>query len=189
MKYFIAIVPPAKLMNQIIQFQRKWENNRIQHVAEPHITVKAQSGLTEDLNWLESIRNVLVDVEGFDLTLKEPRFFSNAVLYIHSDSEELDYLHRRLMNAVSPATEERLMYMEDDRFIQHLTIGQTRWGLTEKELREMREQIEGEIPMNITFRVNYLRVYHEVEENVYCKYLDLPLGRGQELTQLSKEKI
>lgn len=44
-EYFIGIVPPKEYLKRIELFQTKWMN----HLGvEPHITLKAQGGLTPD---------------------------------------------------------------------------------------------------------------------------------------------
>jgi hypothetical protein len=44
-EYFIGIVPPEEYMKRIECFQRRWMNYL---GVEPHITLKAQGGLTSD---------------------------------------------------------------------------------------------------------------------------------------------
>ncbi|MEH6891977.1 hypothetical protein V7024_20295 [Bacillus sp. JJ864] len=39
---------------KIIKVQHRWENNLLVDVVEPHITVKAQGGLTADLDGLKN---------------------------------------------------------------------------------------------------------------------------------------
>ncbi|MEN2766282.1 hypothetical protein [Ornithinibacillus xuwenensis] len=46
MQYFIGIVPSEEYSMKIIAFRNKWTNNSIHDVVEPHITLKAQGGLT-----------------------------------------------------------------------------------------------------------------------------------------------
>ena len=61
MEFFIGIVPPEDYKEQISVFRNKWaktfrnrwDNNGFRDPVEPHITIKAKSGLTEDMNWLE----------------------------------------------------------------------------------------------------------------------------------------
>jgi hypothetical protein len=44
-QFFVGIVPPNDYKEKIIEFQKKWKSNHMWKVVEPHITVKAQSGL------------------------------------------------------------------------------------------------------------------------------------------------
>ena len=41
--YFIGIAPPAEYLERVEHFQRKWMNFLF---VEPHVTLKAQGGLT-----------------------------------------------------------------------------------------------------------------------------------------------
>lgn len=54
MQYFIGIVPPDEYLERIVSFQKRWSSNGLPDVVEPHVTVKAQSGLTLDMAWLEN---------------------------------------------------------------------------------------------------------------------------------------
>lgn len=77
MHFFIGIVPPEDYKEQISVFRNKWakafrnrwDNNGFRDPVEPHITVKAQSGLTEDMNWLEKVRETCSSFPIFQLTL------------------------------------------------------------------------------------------------------------------------
>jgi hypothetical protein len=52
MQYFVGVVPPEEYLKRVVAFQKRWTTNRLPEVVEPHMTVKAQDGLTEDMNWL-----------------------------------------------------------------------------------------------------------------------------------------
>ncbi|MBP1997026.1 2'-5' RNA ligase [Paenibacillus eucommiae] len=56
MQYFLGIVPPNEYKEQIVKFQNRWSSNRILDVVEPHVTVKAQGGLNQDLVWMNKIK-------------------------------------------------------------------------------------------------------------------------------------
>lgn len=65
MQYFIGIVPPDEVKSRIIKFQTRWENNSLLQVVEPHITVKAQGGLTSDKNWVSTVEKICKDIPSF----------------------------------------------------------------------------------------------------------------------------
>lgn len=46
LQYLIGIVPPTAYAQRIAAFQRRWPTNETPGTVEPHITVKAQGGLT-----------------------------------------------------------------------------------------------------------------------------------------------
>jgi hypothetical protein len=52
-EYFIGIVPPEEYLKRIENFQRKGINNL---GVEPHITLKAQGGLTPDKKWIDKLK-------------------------------------------------------------------------------------------------------------------------------------
>jgi 2'-5' RNA ligase len=58
MQYFIGIIPPIEYQQQIIEFQKRWTNNHLPGVVEPHVTLKAQGGLTADLAWVDSVKDI-----------------------------------------------------------------------------------------------------------------------------------
>jgi len=104
-QFFIGIVPPDDYKEQIAAFRNQWTSNRLKDVVEPHITVKAQSGLTEDMNWLESVRETCRSYQSFKLTLSEPATFGTAVTFLSVESKEIYDLHKCLMDVVSPPPE------------------------------------------------------------------------------------
>jgi 2'-5' RNA ligase superfamily len=79
-------------------------------VFEPHITVKAQSGLTADLAWLNKVKETCSSFPCFKLSIAEPSSFGSAVAFLSVESKDIYDLHKRLMEAVSPSPELDLSY-------------------------------------------------------------------------------
>jgi 2'-5' RNA ligase len=175
MQYFIGIVPPDEYINKVIEFQKRWENNMIFHITEPHITVKAQGGLTIDEKWLSTVKDVCGKFPSFKVELNKPKFFWDSVLFLSVHSKQVYELHNLLVKAISPSSELIKKYMELDHFEAHLTLGQTYFGLTSKELIEMKKLAEKDLMPYPTFEVNFIRIYREVEQDQYKKYIDIPL--------------
>ena len=141
MQHFIGIVPPEPLYSQILDFQRRWKNNAAPHHVEPHITVKAQNGLTEDLTWLESVKSVAMATLPFIVHLGAPARFGQRVVYLSIASPEIVLLHEALVRAVGPSPEMMAKYYErPGDYIPHLTLGMVAAGLTEEELSAMHEE-------------------------------------------------
>jgi len=182
MQYFIGVVPPDEYQRRIVAFQKRWSNNRLYEVVEPHITVKAQGGLTLDLDWLDRVKDVCESVPCFRLFLTEPQLFGNEVLYLGTKSQEVVELHRRLVNAVSPVPELIQQYFELELYTPHLTLGQTYWGMTESELEEMRYEARTDLMPFPTFVVTFVRIYREMEPNKYEPFKDIQLSES--LTEL-----
>jgi 2'-5' RNA ligase len=174
-QYFIGIVPPDEYKEQIATFRNRWASNRLKDVVEPHITVKAQSGLTEDMNWLENVRETCSSVQSFQLSLSEPATFETAVTFLNVESKDIYVLHKRLVDTVAPSPELIKRYLELDRFHPHLTLGQTYWGMKESEIEEMKLAARNALAPFPTFDVTYVRVYKEIEPNKYKPFEDIQL--------------
>lgn len=175
MPFFVGIVPPNDLKVKIIQFQQKWESNNMWRLVEPHITVKAQSGLSSGLSWLEAIKQVCASTAPFNVLLSHPETFADAVAYLSVQSPELRPFHEKLVEAVSPPPEVMKRYMEMDQFIPHLTLGQTHWGMTPQEIMEMKVNASTDLTVFPTFTVDFIRVYQETEKDIYAPYEDIRL--------------
>ncbi|PDX97231.1 2'-5' RNA ligase [Bacillus pseudomycoides] len=175
MKFFIGIIPPESYLHKIQQFQRQWENNRIVEVVEPHITVKAQGGLTSDQEWLKKVEKVCKQIPSFTLSLGKPQFFGKQVLFLSVEDSKVYKLHRLLVEAVSPSDDLIKRYMEMEQYHPHLTLGQTHWGLTSDELVQMEQVARDKLTPYPEWTVNFIRIYQEIEENTYQPYKDIPL--------------
>ncbi|WP_205418608.1 2'-5' RNA ligase family protein [Paraliobacillus sediminis] len=176
MKYFIGIVPMDEYKSKVSAFRSKWENNNIDEVVEPHITLKAQGGLTQDLKWLSKVKKVCSETNSFHLKLEKPMFFGEDILYLSASSNNLLELHSKIVNAVAPSQELIEKYFELDNFVPHMTLGKTNYGLSKQELKDMAKSVEEEIIPYPKLNVNFVRVYQEMEPNKYIKYVDIPFG-------------
>ncbi|MFS1511602.1 2'-5' RNA ligase family protein [Chengkuizengella sp. SCS-71B] len=175
MQYFVGIVPPDEYIEKIIRFQSRWKNNLLVNVVEPHITVKAQGGLTDDIRWIYKLQQVCKGFSSFEVSLDEPMFFGESVLFLSIKSEKIVELHQKIVNAISPDNELIKKYMELDDYVPHLTLGQTFWGLSSEELKDMGNCSKQELSPYPTFEINFIRIYQEIETNRYVKYLDISL--------------
>ncbi|MEH7351580.1 2'-5' RNA ligase family protein [Gottfriedia acidiceleris] len=175
MQYFIGIVPPDDLKGKIMRFQQQWKNNRIVDGVEPHITVKAQGGITPDMAWLEKIKKICESFLPFEVNIKNPKFFGEDILYLSVESDELIKLHEILVETISPSKELIKAYFELDEYIPHLTLGQTHFGLTNLELNDMAIKAKEELTPTETFKVEFIRVYESTETGNYLKLIDIPL--------------
>ncbi|MFB4166959.1 2'-5' RNA ligase family protein [Virgibacillus sp. JSM 102003] len=176
MQFFIGIVPSDEYKMKLIDFQQKWKNNRITDVVEPHITLKAQGGLTSDEKWLQKVKEVCYNFQPFEITIDKPMFFGDEILYLSATSSELYKLHNSIVREISPSSDSIKKYFELKDFVPHMTLGKTNHGLSQKELRKMKRTAETELTPFPTFEVRFVRVYQEIEPNRYIKYLDIPLN-------------
>lgn len=162
MDYFIGIVPPDRYKGRIEQLQSRWVDKS---GVEPHITLKAQGGLTHDLAWLERVREVCKRVKPFRVVMGDPAYFGESILYLSAQSVELMELHRRIVQAVSPSPELIKRYFELDDFFPHMTLGQERYGneissgMSKHDLREMERLAKISLTPYPAFEVTFIRVY------------------------------
>lgn len=180
MQFFIGIVPSDEYKKILIDFQHKWKNNRITDVVEPHITLKAQGGLTPDEKWLSKVKEVCNNFNFFQITIEKPMFFGEAILYLSATSNELYKLHKSIVRVISPSDDLIKNYYELDDFVPHMTLGKINYSLSKKELREMGKLAEKDLCPFPTFEVRFVRVYQEIEPNIYIKYVDIPLSSCRE---------
>lgn len=174
MQYFIGIVPPDADKRRFEEFRNRWSSNGLKDVVEPHITVKAQGGLTEDLSWVHRVKEACARVSPFEVRLTEPATFGTDVVFLGVESTSVLHLHDLLLDAVSPAHEELLPFELED-YHPHLTLGQTRWGMAPEEISEMERAAMALAPYS-SFTVTFVRIYKEVALNKYLPFKDISLS-------------
>ena len=179
-EYFIGIVPPKEYLERIIHFQSNWIN---QSGIEPHITLKAQGGLTPDKKWIEKVQKVCDTFKPFQVSLDKPKFFGDNILYLSVNSSYLQKFHQELVQEISPSADLIKQYFELEAFVPHLTLGKEQYssnisdGLSKKELMEMEMLAVKELTPYPDFVVDYIRVYElNIEKQRYEKYLDISLS-------------
>ena len=141
MQYFIGVVPPPEYGRRIIAFQRKWIDNRLPDVVEPHVTViKSPSGLGSDMLWIEKVRRVCHSFSRFALSPVKPSSFGRSVVYLSIEYEKIYLLHQQLLKVASPELSK--LDFELDQYVPHLTLGMSQYGMSERKLMEMKEKAE-----------------------------------------------
>ncbi|ASF39051.1 2'-5' RNA ligase [Halobacillus halophilus] len=155
-EYFIGIVPPECYMERVEHFREKWMDHSI---VEPHITLKAQGGLSPDRNWIEPVRKICENVRTFSIQVSEPAYFGDHVLYLRVHSEDLVRLHKYIVREISPTDEQVRKYFELDDFVPHLTLAKEAFGLSKRELVEMEKAASRELSPFPKFEVEFIRIY------------------------------
>ncbi|MBU9723209.1 MULTISPECIES: 2'-5' RNA ligase family protein [Bacillaceae] len=176
-KYFIGIVPPKEVLIRIEQFQRRWVSEL---KVEPHITLKAQGGLTPDKFWISKVKEVCGNFKSFQVSLGEPSFFGDNILYLSiNDSRLLHDLHHKIVQTIAPSGNLIKQYFEMEAYVPHLTIGKAmQGGLTPTSLKMMEEKAKKDLTPYPSFVVDFLRVYKlDVDKDGYEKLLDIPLHK------------
>jgi 2'-5' RNA ligase len=174
-QYFIGVVPPEDYKQKIVNFQKRAFNGQVPEIVEPHITVKAQGGLTEDLEWLKRVKEVCAAFPAFHLTIGEPKSFGSAILFLSTQTPEVVDLHKQLVEAIAPPKEVSEKYFELDLYTAHMTLAQTSWGVSEAYLDELKSEAEQILTPYPTFRVDVIRIYNEYQPGRYQPFLDVPL--------------
>jgi 2'-5' RNA ligase len=178
--YFIGIVPPKEYVDRVERFQRKWIS---QSGVEPHITLKAQGGLTPDKEWIENVKKLCKNISPFHVALGKPRYFGDNILYLSVNSTELHILHRKIVKVISPSEESIKRYFELDDYVPHLTLGKEMYGgnistpLSKEGLKEMERAAEEELTPYPAFKVDFIRVYElNIDKRRYETLVDIPFG-------------
>lgn len=171
MDYFIGVVPPEDYRHKLQAIKKAGQS-------EPHITVKAQGGLTDDLGWLNAVQKVCDGFSPFEVKLGEPRYFGEHVLYLSVESVGVHELHRQLVEAVGTTPEQQQRFFELERYSPHLTLGQRSYGYSWEELEKIRMTVNETLQPFPTFEVTFVRVYRkEAPGAPYLKWIDLPLEK------------
>ncbi|MGP4075798.1 2'-5' RNA ligase family protein [Halobacillus sp. K22] len=173
-EYFIGIVPPDSYKERIEHFQKKWMNHTI---VEPHITLKAQGGLSPDKYWVERIAKVCESVSAFSVQLADPSYFGDHILYLRVHSDHLFNLHERIVHEISPSDEQIRKYFELDDFVPHVTLAKEQFGLSKRELLEMEKAAAIELSPYPQFEVTFIRIYErKTHADRYEKLEDIYLN-------------
>jgi 2'-5' RNA ligase len=176
MQYFIGIVPPNDYKEQISKFQRMWKKNTLPELVEPHITLKAQGGLTADEQWINQVEKVCSNFPAFNIDIDNPKFFGDEIIYLSAYSRELIELHEQLVQVISPSEDLIKKYFELEDFVPHMTLAKTYYGLSKEDLNDMAKMAEEELSPYPTFEVNFIRIYVENSKlKKYETYLDISL--------------
>lgn len=177
MKFFLGLVPPLVTKERIVKFQESFPSNKVPYFNEPHITLKAPSGLTGDKAWLPKILTLIGNYERFSINLSSIDGFDDKVLFLKPEpSEGLMSLHQKLIELLNPTEEENKKFYEGSMYHPHLTLGEATWGgMTEEELKEIRKRAEFELFNIPPFEPSFVRVYQkEGADDLYEMLLDIP---------------
>lgn len=173
MEFFIGIVPPEEISKKITEFQKKFF---YKEVVELHVTIKTQSGLTEDKLWVEKVENYLKEQKVFTVKLGEPQWFRDEVVFLSVQAENIHKIHYDLIEIINPSPELRKKYFEDQKYTPHMTLGEIRYGLSKNDLISMETQAKQELSNLPEFEVSFARIYIKSSNSVrYDKFLDIPL--------------
>lgn len=173
-EFFIGIVPPEEISKKITEFQKKFF---YKEVVEPHVTIKTQSGLTEDKGWVDKVQDYLKKQKVFTVKLGDTQWFRDEVLFLSVQAEDVHKIHYDLIEVINPSLELRKKYFEDQKYTPHLTLGEIRYGLSKDELISMEIKAKEELGDLPEFEVSFARIYiKSSDSSKYNKFLDIPLS-------------
>lgn len=177
MQYFIGITPPEEVKRLIIAFQKSFGSNKVPNNVEPHITLKAQGGLTEDLSWLPKVETALETFQPFEVVLDGIDTFNETILFLDLPlQDELVHLHKKLVRSIQ-SNKQTKKFFEHDNYHAHLTLGGIAWGMTKDELATMREKAKELFSSPLSFEASFVRVYQrESPHGTYNTMKDIWLG-------------
>ncbi len=123
--YLLAVLPPGELTGRIQNFRSALDLKDA--AAVPHITVKARSGLSPELDWQDELRKVVGQHAPLPMSVGGPHLFSNGTaLYLEVASSEAVSLHLALLDALKPA---RFFGYEGPGLQLHLSLALKRRGV------------------------------------------------------------
>lgn len=175
MQYFIGIVPPKETQDKVVDFQRRNRRNLYPKQVEPHITIKAQGGLSADELWLPAVREAVKNFKSFEVGFGGIGYFDDRVLWIEAKSDELFKLQEALVKAVNPP-EEIVKEYHEDKFHSHMTLGIRDKKFADADLLLAGEVAKKELTNLPSFKAEFVRVYRRSEFGPYLKMEDIPFG-------------
>lgn len=175
MSYFIGIVPPEDYKQKIVAFQKMWPGNKLPGYVNPHITLKAPTGLKSDLKWIDDIKTVLAGYRPFNMKIGGPAFFDKEVLYLQIFSDTAQRIHEQIIAALLPKLKVNLS-AESERFNMHLTLATVWSGNNWQELLKMQGMADKFLAPYPQFTVQSIRVFEKhTPKNSYHTFCDIDL--------------
>lgn len=177
MKYFIAIPLPDVLQNEIETFQRQFPTNDVPNVIELHITVKRPQENVDIDFWIKVVKEVCSETKSFEITLDGVNDFEGGVVYLEPEQNlNLFNFHKSIYEKLEGTTETK--GFEYDNYHPHVTLGGTSWGMTKKELLDMKEKAKQKFTEKIIYSVNFVRIYKKPEgAKSWEKVVDITLSK------------
>ncbi|BDP42835.1 hypothetical protein DAETH_28040 [Deinococcus aetherius] len=119
----LGLLPPPDLAARVEDFRAGLKVRE----STPHVTVKARSGLSPDLAWVEAARRAVAAHPPVTLSIGGARAFRNgSAVYLQVHSPDAVALHLRLLGVLRPA--QRFGY-EGPHMTPHLMLVLGRRGV------------------------------------------------------------
>ena len=172
MPFFIAVLPPLQIMDQIQSFRNQWDYTES---SPPHITVKASSGLTATEDWVPKIEQICRGFPAFELKLGAPATFGSTVLFNTVLCKEIITLHLLFVDAIKPSLQEQKKHYEVTDFIPHLTIVQKNSQMTDDQFLNIKRDADYILDEFEPFIVPSVHIFSMNKSHTYTPVLELPL--------------
>jgi len=172
-EYTFAIVPSFDICEKIIAVRKEY---KYASSSEPHITVKASCGISDDMKWLSACQNIISNFRKFEVTVGMPNYFGNKdVLYLEIISDDLIELHKRLATVFNPDEEQIRKCFELEYYKPHITIAR-KSRLSESVIEEMRKEISPYFGSEHVFSVSSVGLfYRENNKEKFRKKIDIEI--------------
>lgn len=177
--YFIAIIPPQAICEEVTAFKHDFEKNYNSSKALriiPHITLKPPFHLKEEdhAKLLDWFRHLNPDAENFAITLDGFGSFSNSkapVLFVKpKPSPQLNTLQKDLIKSFENHFPEIGLHYHEKAFNPHMTIAYR--DLSFEEFKKAWHEYSRK-NYKATFEVTslYLLQHDTKEWNIICEYI------------------
>lgn len=172
-EYTFAIVPTFNICDKIMTVREKY---KYESSSEPHITLKASCGISDDMKWLSECQSIISSFGKFEVTVGLPNYFGNKdVLYLEIISDELIELHKRLVSVFDPDEEQFRKCFELEYYKPHITIAR-KSRLSESVIEEMRKDISPYFGSEHVFSVSSVGLfYRENNKEKFRKKIDIEI--------------
>jgi 2'-5' RNA ligase len=173
MKFFIGIVPPPEVYEQLHQIQSQFGDNRL----EPHITIRPPVSPLQLEPWIQVIKSACAQVQPFDIQLTGTGFFGDRVLFVNVQSPGLNNLYQVIIPALRPFEPDELRRGEDG-FHPHLTLGRKWCGFTAANFVAMKQLADQYLQADtLAFTITQIRVYYKPDNHGrFETYRDISLS-------------
>jgi 2'-5' RNA ligase len=127
---FLAIVPPREIADVIQDLQRRIG---VDTSVLPHVTVKAQPGLSLDGSWRHAVADALARRGRAHLSFTAVDWFGSGIVYL-AVSDAATELHWTILHAVESVVRGDRFEYDGDAYVPHLTLGAEFAGATGHQL-------------------------------------------------------
>ncbi|WP_054957308.1 2'-5' RNA ligase family protein [Paenibacillus dakarensis] len=171
MEYYFGIVPSMDIYEPILSLREEYN---YRGSSEPHITVKASCGLSEDMGWLPLCQKIISNFGKISISVGSPNYFGDKdILYLEAHSNELNELHRKLVHVFNPDEQQIKKCFELDLYKPHITIAR-KSNLGEEVIEEMKYKTGNYFETTKTFVAESVKLfYRESREDKYKEKIEI----------------